>query len=52
MNQKSAKLIRKFIKKGNSDLGEEDVNKLIKEAYQRYYKMTSKERVEFKNRIK
>ena len=52
MNQKTSKLIRKFIKKGNPDLNADELNKLIEMSKKKYNTLTSKEREEFKKRIK
>lgn len=52
MNQKSVKILRRFIKKGNPDLNVLEIKKLIRESYKRYNTLTAREREEFKKRIK
>ncbi len=52
MNQKSAKLLRRFIKKGNPNLDITETKKLIRKSYKRYNTLTAQEKEEFKKRIK
>jgi len=51
MNQKTAKLIRRFIRNGNPDKNETELRELTRKFYTRYKSMNTEERTDFKKRV-
>lgn len=52
MNQKTAKLIRKFINNGNSDMNDVEKRYLVRQTKKKYVTFTNIEKEDFKQRIK